>query len=278
MCELFAMSSLLPTRVDISLHKLARHGGAEGPHRDGWGIAYYQGDDALVLREAAPASESALVRHVEANGPTSDLVLSHIRWATIGGRKLANTQPYTRELGGRLHVFAHNGDLPGIESLVSAEARYRPIGDTDSEAAFCLLMNRMAVLWTGTSEAPPLVERLTLLSDFAGRLREFGPGNFLYADADTLFAFSDRRLRPDDRQVLPGLFVLSRNCHEPVPDLAASGVALETAPQSLTLVASEPLTGEPWQPLAPGELLAIRDGAIQRRLCVGVSGGAETVP
>lgn len=263
------MSSLLPTRVDISLQKLARHGGADGPHRDGWGIAYYEGDDALVLREAAPASESALVRHVEAHGPSSDMVISHIRWATIGGRKLANTQPYARELGGRLHVFAHNGDLPGIETLVAAEARYRPIGDTDSEAAFCMLMSRMAILWRDGSEAPPLVQRLTLLGDFAARLREFGPGNFLYADADTLFAFSDRRLRPDDRQELPGLFVLSRNCHESVPDLSESGVALKTAPQSLTLVASERLTGEAWQPLLPGELLAIRDGAIQHRVCVG---------
>lgn len=269
MCELFAMSSLLPTRVDISLEKLASHGGAEGPHRDGWGIAYYQGQDALLLREAAPASESALVRHVEVHGPVSDLVISHIRWATIGGRKLANTQPYARELGGHQHVFAHNGDLPGVESLADGGNAYQPIGDTDSEGAFCLLLQRMAVIWADREEAPPLADRLGLVADFAHRLREFGPANFLYADASTLFAFADRRLRPDDRETLPGLFMLTRNCQEAVPDLTASGVALETAPQSLTLVASEPLTGEAWQPLPRGELLAIQDGAVQRRVCVG---------
>ena len=43
MCELFAMSSRVPASVGFSLEKLARHGGAEGPHRDGWGVAFYEG-------------------------------------------------------------------------------------------------------------------------------------------------------------------------------------------------------------------------------------------
>ena len=93
MCELFAMSSLLPTTVDFSLELLARRGGAEGPHRDGWGVAFFSGRDALLLREPGAASESALVRHIERHGPPSELVISHIRLATFGEAALRNTQP-----------------------------------------------------------------------------------------------------------------------------------------------------------------------------------------
>jgi predicted glutamine amidotransferase len=39
MCELFAMSSRHPTDARASLEAFARHGGLEGPHKDGWGLA-----------------------------------------------------------------------------------------------------------------------------------------------------------------------------------------------------------------------------------------------
>ena len=65
MCELFAMSSKVPTTVGFTLEQLARQGGAEGPHRDGWGVALYEGNDVCLLREPQAASDSALVRFIE---------------------------------------------------------------------------------------------------------------------------------------------------------------------------------------------------------------------
>ena len=50
MCELFAMSSRHPATVTLSLSELLRHGGDTGPHADGWGIAYYEGGDARLVR------------------------------------------------------------------------------------------------------------------------------------------------------------------------------------------------------------------------------------
>lgn len=268
MCELFAMSSLMPTLVDISLEKLASRGGAEGPHRDGWGIAYYQERDVLLLREASAASESRLVRHVERYGPPSETVISHIRLATVGARKLANTQPFARELGGRMQVFAHNGDLPGIEKEPStASDRFLPLGESDSEMAFCQLLQRIVELNADQpGELAPLSDRLAAVAAFARSIRKRGPANFLYADSDVLFVHADRRTRPDTDQVLPGLYLLTRSCKEAVPDLSASGVTLKTARQALTLVASEPLTGEAWRPLDTGELLVIANGAVEQRV------------
>jgi len=266
MCELFAMSSLLPTSVSFSLNKLARHGGAEGPHRDGWGVAFYAGRDVFLLREPSAASESDLVRYIEHHGPPSDLVISHIRFATYGDRALRNTQPFMRELGGRQHVFAHNGDLPRLEEMEqSGPGCYSPVGETDSERAFCEFLHRIAPRWQDAEEAPPLVQRLDTFNAFVDELRELGSANLIYSDSDALFVHAHRRTEPDSEVVLPGMYVLSRDCEEQVPDLSGSGVTLLTSRQALTLVASVPLTGEDWRPLAEGEVLAIKDGMIVER-------------
>jgi glutamine amidotransferase len=54
---------------------------------------------------------------------------------------LENTHPFTRELWGRYWTFAHNGQLTGYKRLPTG--RHRPVGDTDSEHAFCWLLDRL---------------------------------------------------------------------------------------------------------------------------------------
>jgi predicted glutamine amidotransferase len=148
MCELFAMSSRLPATITYSLEEFAQHGGRTGPHSDGWGIAYYGDRDARVIRDVDAAADSALVRFVAERGQRSRTVMSHIRRATQGEVALRNTQPFSREVGGRVHLFAHNGDLAGVsddtELVLDTD---RPIGETDSEHAFCALMTRIRRLW-----------------------------------------------------------------------------------------------------------------------------------
>jgi len=113
MCELFAMSAAQPADVHLSLEEFSRHGGLAGPHKDGWGIAWYEGADVRLVKEPTAASDSACLEFIQDRPFRSTLVLSHIRKATQGALTLANTQPFARELGGRMHVFAHNGDLDG---------------------------------------------------------------------------------------------------------------------------------------------------------------------
>lgn len=146
------MSSLVPATVNFSLEEFAKHGGLTGIHKDGWGIAFFEDNDIHRLREARAAGASPLVRFVRKHSFVSDLVISHVRHATQGAKVLKNTQPFCRELGGRMHFFTHNGDLKGIQydSLFQPD-RFRPIGDTDSEHAFCLLMGLMAELWMGST-------------------------------------------------------------------------------------------------------------------------------
>ena len=116
MCELFAMSSRIETTVSFSLHELSRHGGLTGSNDDGWGVATYEENTAFVYREPRPAAFSRRLQFIQAHPRPSKCVISHIRRATVGEIALRNTQPFQRIYNGRSHVFAHNGDLQGIEN------------------------------------------------------------------------------------------------------------------------------------------------------------------
>lgn len=262
------MSSRYPTSVGFSLETLARRGGDDGPHKDGWGVAYFEGHDVFLLRESSPAAKSGLVKFMETNGPPSNLVLSHIRHATQGEPALRNTQPFQRELGGRAHVFAHNGNMPGIKEKCRLDShRFTPVGETDSEFAFCCLLERLAELWDRAAERAPSVEsRLEIVADFAARLRPLGPFNFVYSDGDALFVHAHRRIQSDGEIRPPGLHLLARSCNEQAVDLTASGVMLAPVAQEMALVASVPLTDEPWESIGEGEVIALTQGLVWARV------------
>jgi glutamine amidotransferase len=248
MCELLAMSARNPTSIHASLGELARHGGGTGPHRDGWGVAYMHDGDAFVAREPDAAHGSKLLAYLQHRDPRSDLVIGHVRRATQGDRFLRNTQPFQRELGGRIHLFAHNGMLPGIERDPRFRARWtRPIGETDSEHAFSALIDRMRPLWERRTPTP--AEQLDEVAAFAAELRTLGPANFLYSNGEVIFAHGHRRRSDAGAIEPPGLHLLCRRC-------------VETAAQEVALVASVPLTGERWRPLDEGEVVMVSQGRV----------------
>lgn len=273
MCELFALSSNRPATVTFSLRLFARRGGDEGPHRDGWGIVYYENHDVRLVKEAEPASDSDWVHFIENHALRSRMVLSHIRKATQGGPAYANTQPFVREVGGRMHVFAHNGDLDAIRANPAfALDRFHPVGETDSEWAFCALMERLAPPWHETlGREPDLDRRMAVVAEFAADLRPLGPANFLYADGDAIFAHGHRRHQAASGRIEPpGLVLLCRSCLAEVDgpgakDVVTDGLNVHLDTQEVVLMASVPLTDEPWRPLAEGELVALRDGRVAAR-------------
>lgn len=264
MCELFAVSSERAARVRLRFAEFAAHGApVDGGNPDGWGAAYFDGLDAHVLREAVPATRSAFVRVLEDHDFHSPLVLAHVRRASRGPVALVNTQPFGHEMAGRRHVFAHNGDLPDLQSRWPlGPGCSHPIGQTDSEHAFCLLLRAMAPLWRDPRHVPEVEERVEVVRAFAARLRDYGPANFLYSDGDLLFAHAHRRRGADGVIRPPGLHLL---CREPADAHAhhAAGLQLNTRhgdAHAMALVASVPLGSGPWHPLPEGEVLALRAG------------------
>jgi predicted glutamine amidotransferase len=264
MCELFAMSARFPTTVRLSFDELARHGGGTGPHRDGWGVGFTHDGDALVIREPNAAHDSRWVRFLQEQQPLSSIAVAHIRKATQGPRSLRNTQPFMRELGGRVHLFAHNGMLPDIERHPAFRTRrFRRIGDTDSEHAFCALLDRIAPLWEG--ELPSVQERLRAVQAFAEDLRPLGPANFIYTDGDVIFAHGHRRRQDSGEIAAPGLHVLCRSCSKSSDAVSLVGISIEPEEhQEVALLASVPLGEGPWRALEEGEVVVLREGRILR--------------
>ena len=271
MCELFAVSSARPARVRLRFAEFATHGAPRQPdgaagNPDGWGAAYFDGIDAHILREPVPAVRSAFAHVLEDHDFHSRLVLSHVRRASRGPIALANTQPFVRELGGRVHVFAHNGDLPEVQARWplprDAGLPARAVGQTDSEHAFCHLLRMLAPLWLGDGGAPDPRARLRVVREFAARMRELGPANFLYSDGECLFAHADRRRHSDGLVREPGLHLWLRaaaHAHEhEVAGLQLRASHAQAHP--LAMLASVPLGGGDWQALPRGSVVGLLDG------------------
>ena len=263
MCELFALSSLQPAAASFSLEEFARHGGISGPHKDGWGIAFYNGKDARVIRDTSAAGRSPYLDFIRTTRFVSHTILAHIRLATTGERALQNCQPFSRELGGRNHLFVHNGQLDGVFECLKL-GRFQPIGETDSEHAFCHLLSRLEDLWLDDSH-PTIKQRFTIIKQFAEQIRPLGPANFIYSDGEYTFAHGHKRTQPGKEGFYPpGLHYLQRSCAIPPPETKFPGIHLDygSKPQEVSLIASVPLSDENWKPFSEGEILIFHKGSL----------------
>ena len=99
-------------------------------------------------------------------------------------------------------------------------------------------------------------------------MRRLGPANIIYASNGRILAHADRRTQRPGVIAPPGLWVLERACNAgPSSELAGAGVELSShEPLLVTLLASVPLTSEPWQPLEQGTVIALAGGAISARI------------
>ena len=267
MCELFAMSSRTPSALTYSLNEFAAHGGLTYGNRSGWGIAYFKDREALLVKEAEPAHDSPWVKFIAEQELQSRCVIAHVRHASVGAPTLENTHPFRRALGGRVHIFAHNGTLAGLHEAHGARPLHsEPVGATDSELAFCLLLERLRPLWKAAGDdVPPLAARFGIFAAFAGAMAQHGSANFLYADGDILFVHAHRRVYEENGGYSdprpPGLSI--RNCVacQQGPEFACNGLKLGLGDQQTVLVASVPLDESGWEPLPEGTAAAFRHGA-----------------
>lgn len=139
--------------------------------------------------------------------------------------------------------------------------RFSPVGETDSELAFCCLLERLAEVWGDRDNRVPSVEaRFEIVAGFAASLRSVGPFSFIYSDGDTLFVYSHRRIQSDGVVRPPGLHMLVRSCNDQAVDLSQSRIMMAPISQELTLIASVPLTVEAWQPIEEGDVIALKNG------------------
>ncbi|HBC3488392.1 class II glutamine amidotransferase [Vibrio alginolyticus] len=244
MCELLGMSANVPTDICFSFTGLMQRGGRTGPHRDGWGITFYEGKGFRTFKDPKPSCESKIAELVQNYPIKSRAVVSHIRQANRGGVNLENTHPFTRELWGRYWTFAHNGQLSGYQDLHTG--RHRPVGETDSELAFCWLLKQMEDRYP---EPPKDMESVFLyVAKCCDELREKGVFNMLLSDGEYVMTYCTNHLYWLTRRAPFGKAAL-------LDEDVEINFQEETTPHDIvSVIATQPLTGnEAWQRMKPGE-------------------------
>ena len=98
MCQLLGLNANTPTDVMFSFTGFATR--AE-EHKDGFGIAFFEGAGVRLLVDAQSARTSPVAEMVRRFPIHSQHIIAHIRKATQGQDTLANTHPFVRELWGR---------------------------------------------------------------------------------------------------------------------------------------------------------------------------------
>lgn len=253
MCELLGMSANVPTDICFSFTGLMQRGGRTGPHRDGWGIAFYEGRGSRTFHDPRPSCDSEIARLVQRYSIKSRIVISHIRRANRGRVCLENTHPFTRELWGRHWTFAHNGQLKGVKRLPLGA--YLPIGSTDSEHAFCWLLGRVRERFPQLPREPRTLWRF--IGERAQELHRLGVLNFLLSDSRYLYAHCSTSLAWITRRAPFGEARLSD------ADMTVDFQRETTPDDVVTVIATRPLTtNESWNVMAPGELVVFEAGEV----------------
>jgi glutamine amidotransferase len=249
MCQLLGMNANVPTDVMFSFEGLARRA---VEHKDGFGIAFFEDRGLRTFVDNHSARESPVAELVRRYPIKSDNVIAHIRKATQGRVALENTHPFVRELWGRYWVAAHNGDLKGFQPRL--HAAFRPVGDTDSERAFCWLMQELAKSHAGV----PTIDELTLtLRELLPQPAAHGTFNLLLSNGQALWAYCSTKLTFIERAHPFGAATLADD------DVTVDFGAHTRPSDRVAVVATEPMTcNEAWRAMQPGQLHAFVDGRL----------------
>jgi glutamine amidotransferase len=267
MCRLYGFIANEPTKVDCSLvfaqnalMLQSRVDSRGGHHSDGWGIATYQ-DGYPVVKKKTTAAFDDQHFSLEAEKVYSQVIIAHVRKATVGRVSIENTHPF---VSGRW-VFAHNGTVTGFERICSrmeketaSDLQRQRLGDTDSEQYFLWLLTRLReARFRDFREADEgavvkvlvaAVERLRQMAEKAA------PGktpklNFVLTDGNMLAACRwNRSLHMIRRHGLYDCEICG------IPHIHHH----ETVNHRAVAVASEPITHEAWQVVANHHVFAVR--------------------
>ena len=245
------MSANTPTDICFSFSGLMQRGGRTGPHSDGWGIAFYDGPGVREFRDPHPSCDSEIAKLVRNYPIKSDIVISHIRQANAGRVCLENTHPFIRELWGRNWTFAHNGQLKGIKK--QPLSHYFPIGTTDSEHAFCWLMDVIRERFPKPPKRASTLHRF--IQDQCDELRKMGVFNMLLTDSRHLYCYCTTKLSWITRKA-----PFDQACLKDA-ELSVDFERETTQTDIVTVIATEPLTtNEQWNRMKTGELIVFHKG------------------
>lgn len=248
------MSANVPTDICFSFSGLMQRGGKTGPHKDGWGVAFYEGKASRTFLDPYPSSDSEIARFLERYPIKSCNVICHIRKANRGKVCLENTHPFVRQLWRRNWTFAHNGQLKGVKQDLKL-THFEPVGTTDSEHTFCWMMDRIQ----NKFKKPPAKDKQLwrYIESLCEQVSERGVFNFLFCDGKYLYAHCSTKLVWITRRSPFGKAKLLDH------ELEVDFHNVTTPSDVVTVIATEPLThSEDWFRAEKGEFLVFKEGEL----------------
>jgi predicted glutamine amidotransferase len=193
---------IIGNRPDLGARVLAHEAAAlrarsKGPPL-GWGLGFYQGGEVLMRRRPIDERRDIDVAKIAAD-VRADLVIGHVRHATVGALRTENTHPFRY----RQWLFAQTGTVSEFDQVrerlvlsVPDFLRSGIRGDTDAEVVFHVFLSFLhdaARLNAGVVE--PAVIREALRSSLAvidGMTAEVGTAsvqlNLMVSNGDELVA------------------------------------------------------------------------------------------
>lgn len=245
------MNCATPTDITFSFRGFSQRAGITSDHSDGFGIAFFEDKACRLFVDNQSAVESPIAEFVRNYPIKSRNVIAHIRKATQGKITLENSHPFSRELWGRQWIFAHNGDLHQFHPSLSA--RFTPVGNTDSEWAFCYLLDQLVERF-GYIE-PDLEQIFNTLAEISPQIAEYGTLNFCLSNGQALFSFNTTKLH----------WLVREYPFQPAQlidiDVEVDFSEVTTPEDRVAVITTEPLThNEHWHSFLPGELILFKDG------------------
>lgn len=279
LCQLLGMNCAKPTDFSFSFQGFCERGGSTDVHEDGWGMAFYAGKGIRQFHDTEAAATSPIANFLGSLNFQTLNMMAHIRYATEGEVDLANVHPFHREMWGINWCLAHNGDvplfkdvdeLPWIGETEGARAYY-PVGDTDSEALFCAMLNALKAKFETLPSLPVLHATLQELMQeiVAHAPKETILNCLITCGPHVLWVYSWPGSRPGS-SVWNGLHYTVREhpfgaCQLEDIDYEIDFSQITEADDRVAIVATKPLTkDEDWIELEQGELILFDEGLPHR--------------
>ena len=251
MCQLLGMNCATPTDITFSFRGFSQRAGITSDHCDGFGIAFFEDKACRLFADNQSAVESPIAEFIRNYPIKSRNVIAHIRKATQGKINLENSHPFSRELWGRQWIFAHNGDLHNFKPELVG--RFTPVGNTDSELAFCYLLEQFVKRF-GYVE-PTLDQVFDVLLEISPQIAEYGTFNFCLSNGQALFAYAITKLH----------WLVREFPFQPAQlidlDVEVDFSELTTPEDRVAVITTEPLTqNEVWTAFQAGEMILFQHG------------------
>lgn len=186
-CELFGISSAKKFYANYYLKTFFSHS-VHHPH--GWGLACISSKGAQIEKESVQASKSNYLKERLSQPICSELLLAHIRYATIGNIAYRNCHPFCgKDCCGNYWTLIHNGtifDFSPINGYLKKQC-----GDTDSERVFLYFLDKINEAQRKKAARLNFEEKFELFDEIICCMSKNNKLNLLFTDGKYLFAHTN---------------------------------------------------------------------------------------